>query len=393
MLDQVGLVADMASRFPAQLSGGQRQRVAIARALVVQPRILICDEPTSALDVSVQAQILNLLMDLRAAFDLTLVFISHNLAVVEHIADEVAVMYLGRIVEHGLGEQVFAAPRHPYTRALLASVLTPEPGLGLPDVPMGEGYPDPANIPPGCRFHPRCPIAIVFVGDTPARAGRSGMPSCVVMAGLLAFQKSGRGKANEEADVSWRDGGGCRRIILQWRAQRQQGRRHDDRHVAGCHPGHRSVSQQPAHRLIVAHEAWDTLVYRDPHNFKIVPALATEWEWQDPKTLDFTLRDGVKFHNGDAFSADDVVYTFETILHDPKVLGAEQLRLHRPRGKAGTVEGANSAEDSVSGGAGVFRDGAADLSEGVPGEGRRRGIFQAADRHRALQDHRCERHQ
>ena len=217
MLDQVGLVADMASRFPAQLSGGQRQRVAIARALVVEPRILICDEPTSALDVSVQAQILNLLMDLRTAFDLTLVFISHNLAVVEHIADEVAVMYLGRIVEHGLGEQVFAAPRHPYTRALLASVLTPEPGLGLPDVPMGEGYPDPANIPPGCRFHPRCPIAIDICRVRPARAGRSGMPSCVVMAGLLAFQKSGRGKANEEADVSWRDGGGCRRIILQWR--------------------------------------------------------------------------------------------------------------------------------------------------------------------------------
>ena len=107
-----------------------------------------------------QAQILNLLGDLRVAFDLTLVFISHNLAVVEHIADEVAVMYLGRIVEHGSNSAVFGEPRHPYTRALLASVLTPEPGLGLPDVPLGEGYPDPANVPPGCRFHPRCPIAI-----------------------------------------------------------------------------------------------------------------------------------------------------------------------------------------------------------------------------------------
>lgn len=171
MLDQVGLVADMASRFPSQLSGGQRQRVAIARALIVEPRILICDEPTSALDVSVQAQILNLLMDLRRAFDLTLVFISHNLAVVEHIADEVAVMYLGRIVEHGRSEQVFAAPRHPYTRALLASVLTPDPGLGLPDVPMGEGYPDPANIPPGCRFHPRCPIAIDICRIRPPMRG------------------------------------------------------------------------------------------------------------------------------------------------------------------------------------------------------------------------------
>ena len=160
MLERVGLSPETASRYPAQLSGGQRQRVAIARALVIEPRILICDEPTSALDVSVQAQILNLLGDLRVAFDLTLVFISHNLAVVEHIADEVAVMYLGRIVEHGPNSAVFGDPRHPYTRALLASVLTPEPGLGLPDVALGEGYPDPANIPPGCRFHPRCPIAI-----------------------------------------------------------------------------------------------------------------------------------------------------------------------------------------------------------------------------------------
>ena len=160
MLAQVGLSPAMAERFPAQLSGGQRQRVAIARALLVRPRILICDEPTSALDVSVQAQILNLLADLRAAFDLTLVFISHNLAVVEHVADEVAVMYLGRIVEHGEAGSVFSAPRHPYTKALLAFVLTPEPGLGLPDVALGEDYPDPAHIPSGCRFHPRCPIAI-----------------------------------------------------------------------------------------------------------------------------------------------------------------------------------------------------------------------------------------
>ena len=160
ILAQVGLSPDMAARFPAQLSGGQRQRVAIARALVVQPRILICDEPTSALDVSVQAQILNLLADLRTAFDLTLVFISHNLAVVEHVADAVAVMYLGRIVEQGAADTVFQTPRHPYTKALLASVLTPDPGLGLPDVALGDDYPDPAHIPPGCRFHTRCPAAI-----------------------------------------------------------------------------------------------------------------------------------------------------------------------------------------------------------------------------------------
>ncbi|MCZ4316680.1 ATP-binding cassette domain-containing protein [Comamonadaceae bacterium G21597-S1] len=160
MLERVGLPGDMAQRYPSQLSGGQRQRVAIARALVLRPRIVICDEPTSALDVSVQAQILNLLSALRRDLGLTLVFISHNLAVVEHIASEVAVMYLGRVVERAPCEALFGAPAHPYTRALLQSVLTPEPGKGIPNVGLGDMHADPSNVPPGCRFHPRCPMAV-----------------------------------------------------------------------------------------------------------------------------------------------------------------------------------------------------------------------------------------
>jgi peptide/nickel transport system ATP-binding protein len=174
MLQRVGLSATHATRLPGQLSGGQRQRVAIARALVPQPRIVVCDEPTSALDVSVQAQILNLLTELRRELGLTLVFISHNLAVIEHVATEVMVMYLGRAVEKARGDALFRQPAHPYTRALLASVLTPEPGLGLPDAGLGDGQPDPTRVPAGCRFHPRCPQAVEACRHTVPATTRAG---------------------------------------------------------------------------------------------------------------------------------------------------------------------------------------------------------------------------
>jgi peptide/nickel transport system ATP-binding protein len=159
IMEVVGLALHLRHNYPNQLSGGQRQRVAVARALIMRPQLVICDEPTSALDVSVQAQILNLLLRLRRELGLTYLFISHNLAVVEHLATRVAVMYLGRLVEEAPTQELFRNPRHPYTQALLGSVLTPEPGRGLPDTRLGIAYPNPIDPPPGCTFHPRCPKA------------------------------------------------------------------------------------------------------------------------------------------------------------------------------------------------------------------------------------------
>ena len=162
MLSTVGLPARAAERFPHEFSGGQRQRIGIARALITHPKFVVCDEPVSALDVSVQAQIVNLLVDLRAELGLTYLFIAHELAVVKHISNRVAVMYLGKIVELAESETLHTAPRHPYTRALIASVPAMHPSLrrrGKERHLTGD-IPSALHPPPGCRFHTRCPLAI-----------------------------------------------------------------------------------------------------------------------------------------------------------------------------------------------------------------------------------------
>jgi oligopeptide/dipeptide ABC transporter ATP-binding protein len=179
LLETVGLTVDHLLRYPHEFSGGQRQRIAIARALSTRPQFILMDEPTSALDVSVQAQILALLERLQAELGLTYLFVTHHLLVVRHIAQRVAVMYLGRIIEIGPSEGLFARPLHPYTRALLSAIPVPDPETKQEKIVLGGDVPNPVDPPPGCRFHPRCPHAreICRRADPPleptGEAGRS----------------------------------------------------------------------------------------------------------------------------------------------------------------------------------------------------------------------------
>ena len=190
LLERVGLEREHFYRYPHEFSGGQRQRIGIARALAVEPLFIVCDEPVSALDVSIQAQIINLLSDLKEEFGLSYLFIAHDLSVVEHISDRVAVMYLGKIVEQAASEELFRNPLHPYTQALLASVPSMEPGERKKSRTLPGDVPSPLHPPPGCPFHPRCP-QVMDVCRTVMPATIQACPGHTVACHLYSIESTG----------------------------------------------------------------------------------------------------------------------------------------------------------------------------------------------------------